>query len=334
MRRYAIRRSLTIVPVLLGVSLLVFSFIHLIPGDPALTMLGERATPEKVAEVRARLGLDRPIWQQYVLYIGKALRGDLGVSIIRGDPVASDLLRRFPATVELATAAIVVAIALGIPIGVASAVWRNSLLDSLARLGALTGVSMPIFWLGLVLAWFFGVQLRVLPTGFRLSSGTAFVPWTNFVILDAILQGDWPTLADAVRHLILPALALATIPLAVIARMTRASMLEVLSREYIRTAEAKGLSRRVVILRHALRNALLPVLTVVGLQVGRLLAGAILTETIFSWPGIGLWVYESIESRDYAVVQGVSLFIAVIVVGVNLLTDLLYAAVDPRIKYE
>ncbi len=334
MRRYAIRRGLTIVPVLLGVSLLVFSFIHLIPGDPALTMLGERATPEKVAEVRARLGLDRPIWRQYVLYIGKALRGDLGVSIIRGDPVASDLLRRFPATVELATAAIVVAIALGIPIGVASAVWRNSLLDSLARLGALTGVSMPIFWLGLVLAWFFGVQLRVLPTGFRLSSGTAFVPWTNFVILDALLQGDWPTLVDAVRHLILPALALATIPLAVIARMTRASMLEVLSREYIRTAEAKGLSRRVVILRHALRNALLPVLTVVGLQVGRLLAGAILTETIFSWPGIGLWVYESIESRDYAIVQGVSLFIAVIVVGVNLLTDVLYAAVDPRIKYE
>jgi peptide/nickel transport system permease protein len=333
-RRYAIRRGLTIVPVLLGVSVLVFSFIHLIPGDPALTMLGERATPEKVAEVRVRLGLDRPIWQQYLLYIGKALQGDLGVSIIRGDPVASDLLRRFPATVELAIAAIVVAVAVGIPVGVASAVRRNSLLDSLARLGALTGVSMPIFWLGLVLAWFFGVQLRVLPTGFRLSSGTAFVPWTNFVILDALLQGDWATLSDAIRHLILPALALATIPLAVIARMTRASMLEVLSREYIRTAEAKGLSPRVVILRHALRNALLPVLTVVGLQVGRLLAGAILTETIFSWPGIGLWVYESIESRDYAIVQGVSLFIAVIVVGVNLLTDVLYAAVDPRIKYE
>ena len=333
-RRYAIRRGLTIVPVLLGVSVLVFSFIHLIPGDPALTMLGERATPEKVAEVRVRLGLDRPIWEQYVLYIGKALRGDLGVSIIRGDPVAGDLLRRFPATVELAMAAIIVAIALGIPIGVASAVWRNSLLDSVARLGALTGVSMPIFWLGLVLAWFFGVQLRILPTGFRLSSGTAFVPWTNFVILDALLQRDWTTLGDALRHLILPALALATIPLAVIARMTRASMLEVLSREYIRTAEAKGLSRRAVILRHALRNALLPVLTVIGLQVCRLLAGAILTETIFSWPGIGLWVYESIESRDYAIVQGVSLFIAVIVVGVNLLTDVLYAAVDPRIKYE
>jgi peptide/nickel transport system permease protein len=332
--RYAIRRSLTLVPVLLGVSVLVFSFIHLIPGDPALTMLGERATPEKVAEVRARLGLDRPIWQQYLLYVGNALHGDLGVSVVRGDPVASDLLRRFPATVELAVAAITVAIALGIPIGVASAVWRNSLLDSLARLGALTGVSMPIFWLGLVLAWFFGVQLRILPTGFRLASGTTFVPWTNFVVVDALLQRDWAALADALRHLILPALALATIPLAVIARMTRASMLEVLSREYIRTAEAKGLSRRVVILRHALRNALLPVLTVIGLQVGRLLAGAILTETIFSWPGIGLWVYESIESRDYAIVQGVSLFIAVIVVGVNLVTDVLYAAVDPRIKYE
>ncbi len=334
MRRYVIRRSLTIVPVLLGVSVLVFSFVHLIPGDPALTMLGERATPEKVAQVRARLGLDRPIWQQYLLYVGNALQGDLGVSIVRGDPVASDLLRRFPATVELAFAAIVVAVAFGIPIGVASAVWRNSVLDSLARLGALTGVSMPIFWLGLVLAWFFGVQLRILPTGFRLGSGTAFVPWTNFVILDSILQRDWATLGDALRHLILPALALATIPLAVIARMTRASMLGVLSQEYIRTAEAKGLSRRVVVLRHALRNALLPVLTVIGLQVGRLLAGAILTETIFSWPGIGLWVYESIESRDYAIVQGVSLFIAVIVVGVNLVTDVLYAAVDPRIKYE
>jgi peptide/nickel transport system permease protein len=333
-RRYAIRRSLTVVPVLLGVSVLVFSFVHMIPGDPALTMLGERATPEKVAEVRARLGLDRPIWQQYVLYFGNVLHGDLGVSVVRGDPVTTDLLRRFPATVELALAAIVLAIALGIPIGIGSAVWRNSLLDSLARLGALTGVSMPIFWLGLMLAWFFGVQLRVLPTGFRLESGTTFVPWTNFVMLDATLQGDWPALADALRHLVLPALALATIPLAIIARMTRASMLDVLSREYIRTAEAKGLSRRAVILRHALRNALLPVLTVIGLQVGHLLAGAILTETIFSWPGIGLWVYESIESRDYAIVQGASLFIAAIVVVVNLVTDLLYAAVDPRIKYE
>ncbi|KRT75403.1 MAG: dipeptide/oligopeptide/nickel ABC transporter permease [Candidatus Rokubacteria bacterium CSP1-6] len=334
MGRYAVRRSLTIIPVLLGVSVLVFSFIHLIPGDPALTMLGERATPEKVEEVRRHLGLDRPIPEQYLIYLGKIVRGDLGISIVRGDPVLTDLLRRFPATVELATAAIFLALLFGIPIGIVSAVWRNSLVDSFSRVWALAGVSMPIFWLGLMLAWFFGVQLRWLPTGFRLDTGTAFEPWTNFVILDAALQGNWAVLRDALRHLILPAVALATIPLAVIARMTRASMLEVLSQEYIRTAEAKGLPQAAVILRHALRNALLPVLTVVGLQVGHLLAGAILTETIFSWPGIGLWVYESIESRDYAIVQGASLFIAVIFVVVNLVTDVLYAAIDPRIKYD
>jgi peptide/nickel transport system permease protein len=332
--QYAIRRALTVIPVLLGVSILVFSFIHMIPGDPALSMLGERATPEKVAEVRQRLGLDRPVYEQYLIYLRQVLKGDLGKSIVRGDPVAMDLLRRFPATVELATSAIFLALLFGIPIGILSAVWRNSLMDSLSRIWALVGVSMPIFWLGVMLAWFFGVQLRWLPTGFRLDSATDFRPWSNFVVLDALVQGNWAVLRDALRHLVLPAIALATIPLAVIARMTRASMLEVLSRDYIRTAEAKGLPQTGVVLRHALRNALLPVMTVVGLQVGRLLAGAILTETIFSWPGIGLWVYESIESRDYAIVQGASLFIAVIFVTVNLVTDLLYAVADPRIKYD
>jgi peptide/nickel transport system permease protein len=331
--RYAIKRGLTVVPVLVGVSLLVFSFVHLIPGDPALTMLGERATPEKVTEVRARLGLDRPLWEQYALYMRKVLRGDLGVSIVRGDPVARDLLRRFPATVELAGAAIVLASVLGVPAGILCAVRRNSLLDSLARVGALAGVSMPIFWLGLVLAWIFGVQLGLLPTGFRLDSETALRPVTNFVIVDALMQGQWRALGDALRHLILPAVALATIPLAVITRMTRASLLEELTRDYIRTARAKGLSQLAVVVRHGLRNALLPVLTVIGLQTGRLLAGAILTETIFSWPGIGLWVYDAIESRDYAIVQGATLFIAVIVVAVNVVTDLLYAVADPRIKY-
>ncbi|HZS34862.1 MAG TPA: ABC transporter permease [Methylomirabilota bacterium] len=334
MRRYAIRRSLTVVPVLLGISLLVFGFIHLIPGDPAVTMLGERATPEKVAEVRARLGLDRPIWQQYLIYLGKALHGDLGLSIVRGDPVLTDLLRRFPATVELATAAICLAIAGGVPVGIVSAVWRRSLVDSLARVWALTGVSMPIFWLGVMLAWVFGVELGWLPTGARLDTAADYEPWTYFVIPDALLQRDWAMARDALRHLVLPAVALATIPLAVVARMMRASMLEVLSRDYIRTADAKGLGRAAVILRHGLRNALLPVLTVIGLQVGALLAGAILTETIFSWPGIGRWVYEAIESRDYPIVQGASLFVGVVVVLVNLATDLLYAAVDPRIKYD
>ena len=334
MRRYAIRRSLTIIPVLLGVSVLVFSFVHLIPGDPAVTMLGERATPQKVADVRARLGLDRPIHEQYLLYIGKAIRGDLGVSIVRGDPVFTDILHRFPATVELAVAAIVIAILFGIPIGIVSAVWRKSLIDSLSRVLALTGVSMPIFWLGVMLAWVFAVELHWLPTGARLDSAADYEPMTHFVLIDAVLQRNWAMIPDALRHLVLPAVALATIPLAVIARMMRASMLEVLSRDYIRTADAKGLSRAAVVLRHGLRNALLPVLTVVGLQVGSLLAGAILTETIFSWPGIGRWVYESIESRDYPIVQGASLFIGVVVVVVNLLTDLLYAAVDPRIKYD
>jgi peptide/nickel transport system permease protein len=333
-RSYALRRSLTVIPVLLGVSVLVFGFVHLIPGDPATAMSGEKATPERTEAVRKRLGLDRPIHEQYVLYMSKVLRGDLGFSVVRGDPVLPDILRRFPATVELATSAILFALALGIPIGIVSAVRRRSLVDSLSRVGALTGVSMPIFWLGLMLAWFFGVELQWLPTGFRLAAGTSFHPLTHFVILDSIIQGDWGMLVDAARHLILPAVALGTIPLAVIARMTRASMLEVLSREYIRTAEAKGLPGVAVVLHHALRNALLPVLTVVGLQVGSLLAGAILTETIFSWPGIGRWVYESIEARDYAIVQGASLFIAVVVVAVNLLTDLLYAAIDPRIKYD
>jgi peptide/nickel transport system permease protein len=332
--QYAIRRALTVIPVLLGVSILVFSFVHMIPGDPALTMLGERATPEKVAQVRQRLGLDRPIYEQYAIYLGKVLQGDLGISIVRGDPVARDLLRRFPATVELAASAIFLALLLGIPIGIVSAVWRNSWMDSVSRVWALVGVSMPIFWLGVMLAWFFGVQLGWLPTGFRLDSATDFRPWTNFVVLDALVQGNWAVLRDALRHLVLPAIALATIPLAIIARMMRASMLEVLSRDYIRTAEAKGLPQTGVVLRHALRNALLPVMTVVGLQIGRLLAGAILTETIFSWPGIGLWVYDSIESRDYAIVQGASLFIAVIFVTVNLVTDLLYAVADPRIKYD
>jgi peptide/nickel transport system permease protein len=322
--RYAITRFLTIVPVLIGVSVLVFGFIHLIPGDPAATMLGERATPERVKEVRDQLGLDKPLYVQYGIYVGRILRGDLGTSILRGDPVLRDLIRRFPATVELAISAIFIAILIGVPSGIVSAVWRNSFFDGVARIIALTGVSMPIF----------GVMLGWLPTGFRLGPDIILKTVTHFNVLDSILTGNGRALVASVRHLILPALALSTIPMAVITRMTRASLLEVLSQDYIRTAEAKGLPQRVVILQHAMRNALLPVLTVTGLQVGRLLAGAILTETIFSWPGIGLWIYEAIQARDYPIVQGATLFIATIFVMVNLATDLLYATVDPRIKYD
>lgn len=334
MGQYAIKRFLTIVPVLAGISLIVFSFIHLIPGDPAVTMLGERATPERVAEIRAQLGLDKPLSTQYAIYIGKILQGDLGASILRGDPVLRDLVRRFPATVELAISAILIAISVGVPMGIISAVWRNSLFDGVSRLIALAGVSMPIFWLGLMLAWFFGVVLGWLPTGFRLGTDVTLAPVTNFQVLDSLIAGNTTALASSLRHLVLPAVALSTIPMAVIARMTRASLLEVLSQDYIRTAESKGLPQRSVILRHAMRNALLPVMTVTGLQVGRLLAGAILTETIFSWPGIGLWIYESIQARDYPIVQGATLFIATIFVTVNLITDLLYATVDPRIRYD
>jgi len=332
--QYAIKRFLTIVPVLIGVSLIVFSFTHLIPGDPAVAMLGERATPQRVAEVRAQLGLDKPLYRQYFIYLDKVLHGDLGASILRGDPVLRDLVRRFPATVELAISAILIAIIVGVPMGIISAVWRNSFFDGFSRLVALAGVSMPIFWLGLMLAWFFGVVLRWLPTGFRLGTDVTLVSVTNFYILDCLLTKNAAALVSSLRHLILPAVALSTIPMAVIARMTRASLLEVLSQDYIRTAESKGLPQRSVILRHAMRNALLPVMTVTGLQVGRLLAGAILTETIFSWPGIGLWIYESIQARDYPIVQGATLFIATIFVMVNLITDVLYAAVDPRIKYD
>ena len=272
MGAYTIKRFLTILHVLVGISLLVFSFIHLIPGDPAVTMLGERATPERVAAVRVQLGLDEPLYKQYLIYLRKVAQGDLGLSILRGDPVLADLLHRFPATVELALAAILLALAIGIPVGIVSAVWRNSLFDGLSRLLALTGVSMPIFWLGLMLAWFFGVGLGWLPTGFRLDTDVAVSPVTNFYVLDSLLTGNGQALFSTLRHLVLPAVCLGTIPLAIIARMTRASLLEVLSQDYIRTAEAKGLPQRAVVLRHAMRNALLPILTVTGLQVGHLLS--------------------------------------------------------------
>ena len=334
MGQYVIKRFLTVVPVLVGISIIVFGFIHLIPGDPAVTMLGERATPERVKEVRTQLGLDEPLYTQYFIYLGKIIRGDLGASILRGDPVLLDLVRRFPATVELALSAILIAVLVGIPAGIVSAVWRNSVFDGCSRIMALTGVSMPIFWLGLMLAWVFGVLLGWLPTGFRLGTNVTLVPVTHFNLLDSVLTGNGTALVASVRHLVLPAVALSTIPMAVITRMTRASLLEVLSQDYIRTAESKGLPQRAVVLRHAMRNALLPVMTVTGLQVGRLLAGAILTETIFSWPGIGLWIYEAIQARDYPIVQGATLFIATIFVTVNLITDCLYATADPRIKYD
>ena len=252
----------------------------------------KRATQENINRVREQLGLNKPLHQQYLTFLGNALRGDLGTSILRQEPVSQQIVHRFPATLELTLAAILIALVVGIPAGIISAVRRGTWFDTVSMLVALTGVSMPIFWLGLMLIFLFSVVLHLLPTGGRLTAGMEFTPITNLLLLDAVLRGDPRIFFQALRHLALPALALGTIPMAIIARMTRSAMLEVLSQDYVRTARAKGLKEGTVVIRHALRNAWLPIITVVGLQVGRLLSGAILTETVFSWPGIGRWLIE------------------------------------------
>jgi peptide/nickel transport system permease protein len=331
---YVFRRILSTVPVLLGVSILIFSFIHMIPGDPAQAMLGERATPESLARIRTSLGLDKPIWEQYLIYMGKVLRGDLGTSILRQDPVTQQLLTRFPATVELSVTAMLLALLFGIPAGVFSAVKRNSWFDNGTMLLSLAGVSMPIFWLGLMMQTLFSVILHWFPTSAQLTATLEFKSPTHFVLIDAIAQGNGVVLVDYLHHLVMPAFALSTIPLATIARMTRSSMLDVLGQDYVRTAWAKGLRFSTVVLKHALRNALLPIVTVGGLLVGRLMAGAILTETVFSWPGIGRWLFDSIGARDYPIVQGVTLFVTSVIVLVNLLVDISYGLLDPRIRLQ
>ncbi len=265
--------------------------------------------------------------------MGHILQGDLGRSIRSNNPVTSELAQRFPATAELTVVAMLFAVLVGLPAGIVSAWRRGSAFDHGSVILALAGVSMPIFWLGLMLAWLFGVQLKLLPFSARLDTGARFTPITNFLLLDALIRGDWTILGQTVRHLLLPALALSTVPMAIVMRMTRGAMIEVMHQDYVRTARAKGLRDRVVVGGHAFRNALLPVVTIVGLQVGTLLSGAILTETIFSWPGIGRWVYESIQLRDYPVVQSMTLVIAVVFVLTNLLVDLSYAWLDPRVRY-
>ncbi|NOR83112.1 MAG: ABC transporter permease subunit [Ardenticatenales bacterium] len=350
MTGYIIRRLLSVPPTLLGVTLVIFLLMRLIPGDPAIAMLGEHASTENVERIREQLGLNRPLFldrealergdyggffdSQFVRLLGRLLRLDLGASIHRRIPIANELKLRFPATVELALVSMVLAIMVGVPAGIASAARRNSLLDGVSMVGSLIGVSMPIFWLGLMEIMLFAVLLDWLPVGGRLTHDIELETVTGLMLVDSIITSNWPALRDVLEHLAMPALALATIPMAIIARMTRSSMLDVLREDYIRTATAKGLRERTVLARHALRNALLPVVTIIGLQTGSLLAGAILTETIFSWPGIGKWVYDAILGRDYPVVQGGTLLIAVVFVLANLLVDLSYAFLDPRIQYE
>ena len=336
MGRYIGKRLLNLIPVLLGITLLVFAFLHLIPGDPAVVMAGERATPEQVAALREQLGLNQPLPLQYLVFLGNLLRLNFGTSIISGVPIAEEIRTRWPATFELSVAAMLVATIIGIPAGVLAAVRKNSAVDNLTMSGSLLGVSLPVYWLGLLLVYLFAVNLQWLPPSGRISidAGLNFKPITGFYVLDALLQGNFKAIKDVLSHLILPAVTLGTIPLAILARITRSAMLEVLSQDYIRTARAKGLLERWVIFKHALKNALLPVVTIIGLQFGTLLGGAILTETIFSWPGIGLWIYEGILSRDYPVVQGGVVFVAVAFVIINLLIDLSYAFLDPRIQYQ
>jgi peptide/nickel transport system permease protein len=452
---YILRRVFQTLPVLFGISILVFSFLFFIPGDPAIAILGERATPESIARVREQLGLNKPLflnmpytynyicppdytgpyfdlvvtmipntcvrdvqpkpdwslWRaqdtdsltatriinpgadnqetttpteladilrfagvrtveqlelapnesktypaprgtititravetrwvsdllqsQYIDYMSRILRGDLGNSIQGNISTNQELARRFPATIEVALAALTIATVIGVPMGMLSALRRNSWIDTLSMFLALIGVSLPIFVLGLLMIYLFSVQLGWLPTGLRLDVNLSLIPITGLLIPDAILRGNGDVLGNALRHLIMPSVALSTIPLAIIARITRSAMLEVLHQDYIRTARAKGLHENMVTFRHALRNALLPVVTVIGLQLGSLLSGAVLTETIFSWPGIGKWLLEAISGREYGVVQSLSLVIALVYVLVNLAVDLSYAVLDPRIRYK
>jgi peptide/nickel transport system permease protein len=296
-------------------------------------MLGQQATQAQVAQVRENMGLDKPIFVQYGLFLKDALRGDLGDSIVTGRPVTTELLTRLPATLELTAFAMLIAILVGIPVGVISAVRQYSLLDKTTSVLALTGISMPIFWLAMILVVIFGVNLELLPFPGRLDPTTGITAITGLVLVDSLLTLNFAGFWDGLLHLIMPALALATIPMAVIMRMTRSSMLEVMNEDYVRTARAKGVVPWRVVFKHALRNAMLPTITVIGLQTGLLMGGAIITETIFSWPGIGLYTYNSISSRDYASIQGVVLYAALLFVLINLLVDILYAILDPRVRY-
>lgn len=332
MLRHVIRRLLLLIPLLLGVATLVFAAVQFVPGDPAQIMLGEKASPERLQELRHELGLDLPVAQQYVRYISKTVVFDLGRSVHRNTPISDEIAQRFPATIELATAALFLALVIGIPFGILAALKRGSWLDNLCMAGSLTGVSMPIFWLGLMLMLLFSAMLGWFPSTQRLDIALDLEPLTGLYFLDSLLRGQFDVTGDVLHHLFLPALTLSTVPMALIARMTRAAMLEVLGLDYVRTARAKGAPERTVILKHALQNAAIPIVTVSGLQLGMLLSGAVITETVFSWPGLGTLAVEAIFQRDFPVLQGCVLVFALTFVLVNLVVDLSYYWLDPRLR--
>ncbi|MEO6014448.1 MAG: ABC transporter permease subunit [Devosia sp.] len=335
MFRYILQRFGLIIPTLIGITICSFGFVRLIPGDPILALSGERGvSAARYAELVIKYGFDKPLYEQYFRYIGQVLHGDFGNSLATHRPVIEEFLKLFPATIELSIFALIFAVALGIPAGIFAAVKRGSWIDQGLMGTALVGYSMPIFWWGLLLIILFSTTLGWTPVSGRIGLSFFFKPITGFMTIDSVLYGNWKAFGSALRSLILPSIVLGTIPLAVIARQTRSAMLEVMGEDYVRTARAKGLKSRRVIGLHALRNALIPVVTTIGLQVGVLMGGAILTETIFSWPGIGRWLVDSIYKRDYAVVQSGLLLVALIVMAVNLIVDLLYATINPRIRVQ
>jgi peptide/nickel transport system permease protein len=330
--RLVVRRLLQLIPTLLGLSVLLFLWLNRLPGGPASAILGERATPTEVARINRALGLDQPVWVQYGRFLKRILQLDLGTSTKTGQPVWDEFALRFPATVELSVAAMLIAVVVGIPLGYLAAKRRGGWLDVASVSGSLIGICVPVFFLALLLKGIFAVNLGVFPSYGRLSTGLDATEVTGFAVLDGLLTGELDATWDALVHLTLPAVTLASIPLAVIVRMTRASVLEVLGEDYVRTAESKGLEKNTVRVRHVLRNALLPVVTAIGLLTGSLLSGAVLTESVFAFGGIGSFIKDAIDARDYPVLVGFIMFIAMVYVVINLLVDLAYSLIDPRVR--
>ena len=333
MLRFVVRRLLLLLPILFGVSILVFAWVHELPGGPAEALLGERTTPALVKQYREQYGLDDPLPVQYLKYVKELLRGNLGVSTVSRRTITEEIGTRFPATVELAFAAMLFAVLIGIPLGFFAAKYHGGPTDHLTMVGSLVGISIPVFFLAIILKYIFAVRLGWLPTVGRISVLIETKHPTNFYVLDAIITGDWNALWDVLKHLILPAVALGSIPLAIVTRITRAAVLDVQNEDYVRTARAKGLPPLTVDRRHVLRNALLPISTIIGLQAGLLLSGAVLTETVFAFPGLGSWLRDAIFNRDYPVIEGGILFVAFVFVIINLIVDISYAVINPRIRY-
>lgn len=333
MLKYTLKRILMAIPVILGIVTIVFVLMRVFSSNPAYLLLGQRASAERVAELTSYLGLDQPIWKQYVIYLGQMLQGDFGDSLFSGLPVMQEIGERLPATIELALFSVLIASVLGVSLGVICAVKQNSALDRICQVGGLVGVSLPKFWLGLMLIILFAVNLGWLPVSGRFDFMNRPETITRFMILDSIITGNWAALGSTLRYMLLPGVSIAIASVGTIMRYTRSTMLETIRQDYIRTARAKGLRERVVIIHHALKNALIPIVTVIGMELGGLFSGSVLVETIFAWPGVGKYIVDGINNSDYAVVQGGCVLVAVIAVGMNLVVDLLYGLLDPRIRY-